>query len=688
MKYILEVLGSQNSGSSYSSRAAAIRALDSFSYHRPGQPIAAVYINDSGLLKALLAIGHDYGVGLNSSNGTRRYTIIGDCDGSHSVTASNWASEIRLSEIPYSNLLALQEEELGIRRFGYLGTEFDSWASVNGGQDKVPNGATVQEAFEHILLGDLNKTPTEDSLNLTITASPNEVIEGEADSYTITVAAIFSGTMTSASLSASEGSIPNPSEFLSSLMHGAWTNVYTADFSSMTTDTKTITYTATATVGTIQRTASATVTLRRGGVVPPDPQVTYRVIYHAVGVCTGSDLSDVSVGSIPSIRGSFLPSGWSIEQGWHFAGWTKNSDGSEPVVSGLSESDFGSTSEENVRVCNLYSHCEADIPEQSILRITASQQTETYSGSLYTYNYQSHVIVIGNGVTLPITWNSDGTGTGDGFTVSFRPSDNIPSGTDADTYTGTVGIAVTDEDRWTIGDGGETANAVLKINPRPASIAVKLNGQSSLELTVGSTSPTESFVPSEAFIESDRQALSNITSNWGTWNPALNMDQPGTYTLSFTADLSSYINTDNYTITKTPATLTVKTIPLEVIFNTDTGSGRADHLAKKADGANNNASINTIDYFGISLPSNTVGIGGYWVVFSNNTDPLTSTTIIKTNKNVSVQDVKYWDQTTASWYSWLNTVTPSQGTQFEYAVDDGGFIRGGQVFIAIKLQES
>ena len=152
MKYILEVLGNNTQGGAYSSRSAAINALDSYSYHRPGQPIAAVYINDSGLLKALLAIGHDYGVGYNSSNGTRRYTIIGDCDGSQSITTNNWASEIRLSEIPYSNLLDDYLEIDGVRRFGYLGTQYDSWARVNGGQDKVPNGATVQEAFEHILL--------------------------------------------------------------------------------------------------------------------------------------------------------------------------------------------------------------------------------------------------------------------------------------------------------------------------------------------------------------------------------------------------------------------------------------------------------------------------------------------------------------------------------------------------------
>ena len=684
MKYILEVLGSNTQGGAYSSREAAIYALDGYSYHRPGQPIAAVYINDNGLLKALLAIGHDYGVGYNSLNGTRRYTIIGDCDGSHSITTNNWASEIRLSRIPYSNLLDDYLEIDGVRRFGYLGTQYDSWARVNGGQDAVPDGATVQEAFEHILLGDLNKTPSEDSLTLTVTASPATVVEGESDSYVITVAAVFSGTMTQANLSATRGSTPNPSEFLSSLRNGAWTNTYIVDFSSMTSDTETITYTATATVGGIQKTAAASVVIMKRGVVPPDPQVTYRVIYHAVDVCSGVDLTDSSVGSIPSLKPSVLPTGWTVSQNWHFAGWTLNSDGSSPVISGLSESDFVSIGTENLKVCNVYSHCEQDETGPAVLTVNAAQQTETYDGSTYTYNYQSLVTVIGNGMSQTVTWDSNGTGTGDGFTVAFVPADAIPQGTTAGTYTGSVQITVTDSERWTTSG---SATAVLKINKRQAQVNVKLNGQSSVELTVGSDAPAETFTTA-GFIQADQSAIETITTGWGTWNPALNMNQAGTYTLSFTADLSQY--NENYTITKTPATLTVKTIPLEVIFNTATSAGgaRTDHPAKKADGAGNNTSINTIDYFGIPLPSNTTGIGNYWVVFSNNTDLLNPTTTIKTNKNVSIQDIKYWDQTNSTWYSWpMSSITPAQGQQFNYAIYDDGFVRTGQVFIAIKLQE-
>jgi hypothetical protein len=123
MKYILELLGE---GQPSGNRDAAIQQLNNYKNHRPGQPIAAVYIDTTGARKALLAIGHDYGVGKSGS--LIRYTIIGDADASQSIVNYNWADQIKLHRISYKNLLDDYGTNVtpGHRRFGYLGTEYDT----------------------------------------------------------------------------------------------------------------------------------------------------------------------------------------------------------------------------------------------------------------------------------------------------------------------------------------------------------------------------------------------------------------------------------------------------------------------------------------------------------------------------------------------------------------------------------
>ena len=686
MKYILEVLDNSGSGSvhAYGSRNEAILAMDQYTYHRPGQPIAAVYIDEEGKYKALLAIGHDYGVGYDSGRGVKRYTIIGDCDGSHSITNYNWASQIKLSRIPYSNLLDDYLEIDGVRRFGYLGTVYDSWAKINGGNDEVPNGATVQEAFEHILLGDRNSQPSDDSLTLIITAIPSEIVENSGvNSYTVTVSADYEGTMNFAKLTASEGSVPSESAFLNSLRLGSWSQPYTVDFSTMTADTKTITYTATAKVGNITQTASATVVLRKEG-SEPEPQTVYKVYYHAVDVCSGTEFFETATGSIPSLRSAVLPSGWSISDSehWQFDGWTKDPNGQGPKISGLSSSDF--VQEGNAMACHVYSYCIAKEVGPTALTVNATAQTETYTGQEYVYDYQNRVTVTGGGENQPITWTGS-HGVGNGFTVDFV-GDDVPKGTNAGAYTNSVVVSVTDTEKWT--EPGPSAVATLTINKRTASITVKINNKTSESLTVGSTAPSESFTL-QGFTTADATAINGI-SNWGQWNPALSMTTVGTYTLSFEGDLESVINTDNYqTITKTDATLEITELPLQITFDTDTtGTGITTHDAKKATSA---ASSANVDHSSVmTAPSNTTAIVGWWVIYANNTNPLASTTTIDSNKPITITGLKYWDEATSSWGTrTISAITPSgQASHFVYALRViPPLVNTEECFLAINITE-
>ncbi len=114
------------------------------------------------------------------------------------------------------------------------------------------------------------------------------------------------------------------------------------------------------------------------------------------------------------------------------------------------------------------------------------------------------------------------------------------------------------------------------------------------------------------------------------------------------------------------------------------------HDAKLATSDQN--SINDIDHpESVAVPSNTVGIVGYWVVYVNNNDFFEPTTIINTNKNVIVSDYKIWG--TGSWHprsqSQLNSSFDTlKGNEFKFARrDSGGYITREQCFIAIKFVE-
>ena len=160
MKYIVEVLNPQRLNGTgteiYSNKEAAIAALDSYAYHRTGQPVIALY-NGEEDVEALIAIG----------TSTSSYYIIGE---SKEITNNFFtkinASNVILDEIDITDLLSNtgpgydkqdgDEYELDScdRHFGWLGTTQANWAVTHedGGQH-TNDGIYVQDLFDAILYG-------------------------------------------------------------------------------------------------------------------------------------------------------------------------------------------------------------------------------------------------------------------------------------------------------------------------------------------------------------------------------------------------------------------------------------------------------------------------------------------------------------------------------------------------------
>ena len=165
MKYIVEVLSPNGSGTrttSYPSKDAAKTALDNYGYHRPGQPIIALY-SENGEDKALIAVG--------TGTGLTDYYIIGcDCNGSNNYITNISAKNVILEPIDITDLLSatgpgydfddplVSYHKLGgnDRHFGWLGTSEAAWAVQQSGNNFYFGGnrqLTVQEAFDAILHG-------------------------------------------------------------------------------------------------------------------------------------------------------------------------------------------------------------------------------------------------------------------------------------------------------------------------------------------------------------------------------------------------------------------------------------------------------------------------------------------------------------------------------------------------------
>ena len=679
MKYILEVLGS--SSAPFEARNNAVSALDNYDYHRPGQPIAAVYRNSKGEKRALLAIGHAYGKGRDGN--TVRYTIIGDADGSNSITSYNWASQIRLNRIDYSRLLDDYFENVtpGHRRFGYLGTDYDSWHTnpANASdRDCVPNGATVQEAFEHILKGNFGQD-TETSLRLVVVVAPRTVElpnAGESDaSYTVTVQAYYTGTLDNARLDATYGTggdanlIPG----LSGPDH-EWQKTFTvgSNFDMQGANAFPITYTAYANlVGGSEETSYDTVTIVKQDIPGPEPTATYTVIYQPREV-TGSPVTDTKQGDSWTVWTLETQSPWPSPSGYTFGGWTFNSDGTGDTVSSLTVTDFPAQEPYTLTV---YPKWNQVVPTRKTLSIVAAEQSYTYDGQDHVYNYRLIKIYADNtDVTSEVTWNSDGTaGTAAGFTVAFTPAE-LPSQKDTGSSSAAVQVTPTDMTEYT--DASASATATVRVNPALASISTKLNGQSSVTLATGSQEP-QATAQFSGFVQDDLSVLNTLYNSpaiWKNWQPSLDMTLARTYTLEF--DYSSVsgpgagnINFSNYTLQTNWATLTVQEPPLEVRFTT---TGYTNELAVHQSDLRNTQFIhNTATSNGL-----TGNVNDWWIFVSDRRSPSQYTTYIYSNKNIGNFSIMRWDSASNIWRdmsSQLSKFTVDSSTRtitFKYYNED------------------
>ena len=160
MKYIVEVLNPRRLNGTgteiYSNKEAAIAALDSYAYHRTGQPVIALY-NGEEDIEALIAIG----------TSTSSYYIIGE---SKEITNNFFtkinASNVILDEIDITDLLSntgpgydkqdgdAYDLDNCDRHFGWLGTTESQWAvSQKDGGHYTNDGISVQDLFDAILYG-------------------------------------------------------------------------------------------------------------------------------------------------------------------------------------------------------------------------------------------------------------------------------------------------------------------------------------------------------------------------------------------------------------------------------------------------------------------------------------------------------------------------------------------------------
>jgi hypothetical protein len=700
MKYILELLGDQMP---CTSKDAAINQLDSYLYHRPGQPIAAIYLNSKGKRRVLLAVGHDYGVGREGQ--LVRYTIIGDADASQSIVNYNWASQIKLSRIPYGRLLEDYAEHVnadGSRRFGYLGTDHDSWHSDPNDPDAIPNGATVQAAFEHILLGDFGSGSESDYIDVSVMVSPSQVTvpaEGEDPAqYTVTISVDFpsNGSLVSASYY-TDGQPTSISNYLSQLStNKVFSRVYTvsSDY-SFAGNSKTITYGASATTAA-GSTGSDTgqVTIIKNSSEPDDPgtDYKYKIYYHIVpdsGEDPVSGSSDFAIGAFPTLRQT-SPFDY-VPPGKHFIGWTVNDNGIGQKVTSLNQNMFTRSENEQAYILNLYTLWEEDSSGPQKLYLTADKQTVEYNGTDQTYDYSTYIQV--NGGNIAINWtnvNGNIIGSGQGFTISFT-GNAIPHGIDVNEYSEAVSLTITDPVNYEMG-GASDAQAVLKITKKSASVTPKINGSQSVSLEVGSDMPTITRILS-GFTETDNTTMSNI-SGWESWSPELDLNITGTYKLSFNSSLVPSAITNNYTIEYYTASLTITDLDLIIRYKTYSNNetsldtAPAQHITNASDHVN-------IQYNGVDdKPSNVTGVVDWWIIFANNKSATVSTTEILSNKNVKITEVKVWSSAAQTWYkpsgvSQSSLVTPfdSLGTNFTYQIPGpGGTVIQEKAFVAIKVE--
>jgi hypothetical protein len=559
----------------------------------------------------------------------------------------------------------------------------------------------VQAAFEHILIGNLGSSSEDNYINVTVSVNPSQVYIPNpgypANYYSVIVTAQHSNPIEDAIFSSSDGD-STPAGFLQSLNSGnSYTKIVavTSEY-TISGDSKTITYSASAVVGNNNSSDSGTVTILKSPQQDDvDEDKTY-IVHYIPRIIQGTSYDRTAAGQLPALETSSL---WNPPTGYTWDGWSQSDQGtgSRITTANYTTALFRQNpADPNTMELDLYpiwKEVSEDEPDEIV--VTAATQSVQYNEAVQTYDYQSNISLSVGGVQQTITWDST-TVTGTclaypGFIISFTGG-NIPHGTDAGSYSEAVSINIlpeyAEEYSWT---SASSPTATLIINKAAASITAKLNGSSEVTCSIGDPLPEQSYVYS-GILGSDT-ALMNDIQNWQQWSPGNSepdMSTDGTYTLDFKASSVPAEITANYNITRYSATLVIEAVPLQVTYTTysESATQLSTNPAQLVTSTTTSANIKFIDAV---PPDNFTGVVGWWIFFAYNMDPLVSNTTINTNKPVKITDVKLWNSV-GGWYNPGNVSSyiddfNTIGNEFYYKHPDGSFIATGREFVAIKIGE-
>lgn len=543
MKYVLEFLDNQGRPLIYENRAAVVAALDAYLRHRPGQIIAATYV-DGTYNKSILAVGNAYGRGKDDGSTVRRYTILEECDhdsesGVSVQPVSQWAEDVCIrTPIDYSNLLLDMEEVYGVARFGYLGTSDDPWINTK----KIPAGVSVKKILDEILTGSRNQIINPNSISsLQISSSPQQITVPETGltTYNVFSSISFTGELASAVIEVlDENSVIvktiDAKESFESTNQYSITEYVGSDYDLDPGQNRILKYRVTATVGTgcqsVTSSSSVTVTILKQE--SPETPVTYTLRYHLNSdgtEATGTNETesiDYSQGLITLPTVPQQSWNWVAQSGYEFVGWSSSSAGSDRITIVNTNSFVG---DDTVKYFDAYAVWAAIQPKQ-LKTNSELYNTLTYNGNYQTFDTSSIIVRDSDGNLVSssdyeIQWT--GGSVLSGKTVSGSP------------YTGAFTI-VSRSERYT--DSVEY-QAELSITKANAEIGVLIDNSHESTIYVNETVPNISVYHTNFFgTDADTVSVNNTY-----WDPALDISSAGSYYLMYNQQSDPYI-TANYNV--------------------------------------------------------------------------------------------------------------------------------------------
>lgn len=543
MKYVLEFLDNYGRPIIYGSRAAVISALDAYLRHRPGQIIAATYV-DGTSNKSILAVGNAYGRGKDDGSTVRRYTILEECDhdsgsGGSVQPVSQWAEDVFIrTSIDYSNLLLDMEDVYGVARFGYLGTSDDPWINTK----KIPAGTSVKKILDEILTGNRIPIINPNSISsLQISSSPQQITVPETGLtiYNVFSSISFTGELASAVIEVlDENSVIvktiDVKESFGSTNQYSITEYVGSDYDLDPGQNRILKYRVTATVGTgcksVTSSNSVTVTIIKEE--SPETPVTYTLRYHLNSdgtEATGTNETEprnYNQGLITLPTVPYPAWNWVAQSGYEFVGWSSSSAGSDRITTVNTNSFVG---DDTVKYFDSYAVWAAIQPKQ--LRTNSElYNTFTYNGNYQTFDTSSVIVRDSDGNLVnssdyEIQWT--GGSALSGKTVSESP------------YTGAFTI-VSRSERYT--DSVEY-QAELSITKANAVIGVLIDNSHESTIYLNGTVYNPSVYHTNFFgTDADSVTMDNTY-----WDPALDTSSVGDYYLKYNQNADPYI-TANYNV--------------------------------------------------------------------------------------------------------------------------------------------